>query len=93
MTPTQFSIVLGNLRFTRHLRITVLDTDRGTELFKLVLTRLEKLSLVSLRFLGSLNHKSYIGLYSLLTNKERGNILRSKLRKLNLPMRPLRETC
>ncbi|KAI4631396.1 hypothetical protein J4E83_002927 [Alternaria metachromatica] len=93
MTPTQFSTVLGNLRFTRHLRITVMDTDRGTSLFKRLLTRLEKLSPVSLRFVGSLNYKSYIGLYSLLTSKERGKILRSKLRNLDLPMRPLRETC
>ena len=83
-TPAQFSVVLKNLRFTRHLRITVLDTDRGTSLFKRILSRLEKLSLVSLRFVGSLNYKSYIGLYSLLTSKERGKILRSKLRNVML---------
>ncbi|KAI4908817.1 hypothetical protein J4E90_008554 [Alternaria incomplexa] len=92
-TPAHFSIVLKNLRFTRHLRINALDNDRGTRLFKLLLNRLKELSPVSLRFVGSLNYKSYVGLYGLLTSKERGKKLRSKLRNLDLPMRPLREIC
>jgi hypothetical protein len=91
MTTAQFSIVLGKLRFTRHLRITVHDTDRGTDLFKLLLARLEELSLESLRFAGDLDGGSYMGLHDLLTSEERGKILRSKLRNLDLPMRPIRE--
>jgi hypothetical protein len=89
-TPTQFSTVLEKLRFTRHLRIKVIGTDRGTTLFKLLLARLEELSLESLRFAGDLDGESYMGLHDLLTS-ERGKILRSKLRNLDLPIRPIRE--
>ena len=84
--------MIENLRFTRHLSVTVQDTDRGNTLFRLLLARLAEISPLSLRFVGALDGESYTELYRLLTSEERGKLLRSKLRNLDLPMRPTRET-
>jgi len=84
--------MLENLRFTRHLSVTVQETERGTALFRLLLALLAELRPVSLRFVGALDGESYTQLHSFLTSEERGRLLRSKLRNLDLPMRSTRET-
>jgi len=88
----QFRNILRNLKYTRHLQVRVFDTKRGISLFEKLLERLRYLDLQTLRVLDCLNFGSYQQLEMLLTDPVKGAKLRSKLRTLQLPIRPLAET-
>ena len=91
-TDVQFKNILKGLEYTRHLQVRVLDTARGTRFFKELLERVEHLALESFRVVGHLNAKSSELLVALLADPSKGAKLRSKLRAIRLPMRPMADT-
>jgi hypothetical protein len=91
-TEPQFDSLLENLRFTQHLQLTVGEDFRGFKFFQKFFGRLEKLKLRSFFIHGTLLENLYSQLSDLLSDPRRGEILRSDLKQLRLPMRSVRET-
>lgn len=63
-----------------------MDAVRGTKFFMLLLARLERLILISLRVHGSLDEHCLFHLYNFLANRNSSRLVRSQLRRLDLPI-------